>query len=243
MRLLPPSGSSLKLTLFVLSLLLSSCQDTSDTTNGTGVVAIPATMMAALHSMAENSQALPPTGNEDLYFALLLRENHRAAVAMSALELSKGQDSSLRQLAANINHAHQQLIIQLDTTIKRLRNLPPAYPNNTMESHHFTQLLDAATSGLHPAAHRTIEQVAGHVSASNRGLRAAQADAGTGSIDRDFAALLLPHHQNSIRLAEAELQHGQDPALWQAARLILQDQPHEIDQAQAWLAQHPEKVR
>jgi uncharacterized protein (DUF305 family) len=243
MRLLSPSGSSLKLTLFVLSLLLSSCQDASDTTNGTGVVAIPATMMAALHRMAENSQALPPTGNEDLYFALLLRENHWAVVAMSALELSQGQDSSLRQLAANLNHAHQQLIVQLDTTIKRLQNLPPVYPNNTMASHHFTDLLDAATAGLHPAAHRTIEQVAGHVNAPNQGLRAAQANAGTGSIDRDFAALLLPHHQNSIRLAEAELQHGQDPALWQAARLILQDQPREIVQAQAWLMQHPEKPR
>lgn len=112
-----------------------------------------------------------------------------------------------------------------------------------MESHHFTQLLDAATAGLYPAAHRTIEQVAGHVSAPNRGLMAAQADTGTGSIDRDFAALLLPHHQNSIRRAEAELEHGQDPALWQAARLILQDQPHEIVQAQAWLTQHPEKAR
>lgn len=92
MRLLPHSGISLKHSLLVLSLLLSSCQDSSDTTNGTGVVTIPATMMAALHIMAENSQALPPTGNEDLYFALLVRENHRTAVAMSALELSKGQD-------------------------------------------------------------------------------------------------------------------------------------------------------
>ena len=42
-------------------------------------------MMAALHTMGQCSQALPLVDNLDLYFALQLRENHRAAAAISAL--------------------------------------------------------------------------------------------------------------------------------------------------------------
>ncbi|TFZ62176.1 DUF305 domain-containing protein, partial [Hymenobacter sp. UV11] len=80
------------------SLLVGSCNGRSDATNGTGVTALPATMMGALHSMAQSSLALAPTGELDAYFAQLMRENHRAAVAMSALELKQGQDPALRNI-------------------------------------------------------------------------------------------------------------------------------------------------
>ncbi|RZK62681.1 MAG: hypothetical protein EOO59_01870, partial [Hymenobacter sp.] len=65
------------------SLLFGSCTGSPDTTNGTGVTALPLNMMGPLHTMAQNSQALPPTDNLDAYFAQLMRENHRAAVASS----------------------------------------------------------------------------------------------------------------------------------------------------------------
>lgn len=66
-----------------------------------------------------------------------------------------------------------------------------------------------------------------------------QEDAGTGSIDHDYAALLVPHHQNSITLAHAELGLGRDEPLQRAAYLILRDQQREIEQVEAWLKQHP----
>jgi uncharacterized protein (DUF305 family) len=202
-------------------LLISSCHGPpeDDQTNGTGV-------------------AVPPTGNLDLYFALLIRASHRAAVAMSALELNQGRDPALRRLAETVNHAHQQLIPGLDSAVLRLRALPPTYPEHTTETAHFDQLLTAATAGLVPAAHQTMDR-AGAAGSPNLGLREQREDLGTGSLDRDFASLLVPHHQNALKLAQAELSHGQDPALRQAARRILRDQQQEISRAQAWLAQLP----
>jgi len=225
------------------TLLLGSCSGSADQTNGTGVAALPLTMMGALHSMAENSLTLPPTGDLDLYFAQLMRENHRAAVAMSALELRQGQDPALRKMAEEMNHAHQQLILGLDSAIQRLQARPPSFPEHTVSSEQFTRLLGAATEGLSPAAHRTITQAEGGTGSPNLGMKEYHEDAGTGSIDRDFAVLLVPHHQNSIQLAQAELEYGQDAGLAKAAYLITRDQQREIDQAQAWLARHPEPVK
>ena len=240
LRISPPTRALARAAL-ALALLASGCHGRSDETNGTGVRELPLTMMAALHNMSKSSQALPLVDNLDLYFALLLRENHRAAVAMSALELNKGQDPTLRSAAEYINHDHQQLILGLDSAIRRLQALPPSFPEHTMQSERFSRLLDAATSGLHPAAHRTIVRLEGRADSLRARSSQQQEDAGTGSIDRDFAALLIPHHQNSIVLARAELELGRDDALQKVAYLFLQDQQREIDELQDWLRQHPPK--
>ncbi|WP_210521869.1 DUF305 domain-containing protein [Hymenobacter terricola] len=229
--------------VLVLALLAGGCHGSADETNGTGVHELPPTMMAALHTMVERSQSLPPADNLDLYFALLLRENHRAAVAMSALELNKGQDPALRAAAEHINHDHQQLIVSLESANRRLRALPPSFPEHTTQSERFSRLLDAATSGLHPAAHRTIARLEAGADSLRVRSNQHQEDAGTGSIDRDFAALLIAHHQNSITLARAELELGRDEQLQQVAYLVLQDQQREIEQLQQWLIQHPDKAR
>lgn len=221
-------------------LLLAGCRSNHEETTDVHEAGAPATMMAALHTMADHSQALPPNGNLDLYFALLMRENHRAAVSMSALELKQGQDPELRRVAQDIYYAHQQLILGLDSAIQRIEAQPPAFPDRTTQSERLSRLLEAATTGLHPAAHRSIAKVEAGKDSFPHHHTPKQEDAGTGSIDSDYAALLVPHHQNSITLSRAELELGRDEPLQRAAYLILRDQQREIEQAQAWLAKHPE---
>jgi uncharacterized protein (DUF305 family) len=217
--------------------LLSSCRGGTDDGRDAHPAQVPASMMAALHTMAQHSEALPAGDNLDLYFARLMRENHQAAVTMSALELQQGRDPALRALARDIHHTHQLLVLGLDSAIARIRALPPSYPEHTSQSHQLVSLLDAATKGLHPAAHR---MVAGDDSGQVRPGPPGPEDAlpaSTGRIDRDYAALLVPHHQNSMALARAELQLGRDEQLQRAAYLVLLDQQREIDQVQAWLRQ------
>lgn len=238
-----PSATSIfsatRVLLVASGLLLGSCRPGNDEAADVHAPGAPATMMSALHTMAEHSKALPPPPNLDLYFALLMRENHRAAVAMSALELQRGQDATLRKVAQHQQRAHQHLIVGLDSAIQRLQALPPAFPEHTPQSERLARLLEAATSGLHPAAHRIIARLEGGQDSATPHLSQQQEDAGTGSIDRDFAALLVPHHQNSMTLARAELELGRDDVLQKEAYLILQDQQREIEQVQAWLRQHP----
>lgn len=231
-------------TLFLAGLaLLSNCRSGPDETLDAHAPQAPATMMAPLHTMAQHAQALPLTSNLDLYFARLMRENHRAAVAMSALELQRGSDPALRPIAQDIHRAHQRLVVGLDSIITRIQAQPPAFPEHTTKSHELAKLLEAAIQGLPPAAHRVIGGAEGDATPRNDHREPPTENAGTGSIDRDYAALLVPHHENSIALARAELQFGRDEALQKAAFLVLQDQQREIEQVQTWLRQHPAKAK
>jgi len=63
-----------------------------------------------------------------------------------------------------------------------------------------------------------------------------KAAAMNGSVDHDFAAMMIPHHQGAIEMAKAELLFGKDPAVRRLAQEILVDQQSEIDAMNLWLA-------
>jgi uncharacterized protein (DUF305 family) len=51
----------------------------------------------------------------------------------------------------------------------------------------------------------------------------------TGNPDRDFAAMMIPHHQGAIDMARAELAYGRDPVLRRLAQGIIVEQQQEIE--------------
>jgi Ca2+-binding EF-hand superfamily protein len=58
----------------------------------------------------------------------------------------------------------------------------------------------------------------------------------TGDPARDFALMMIPHHQSAIDMAEALLQHSDDPELTQLANEIIAEQRREIEVLENWLA-------
>jgi uncharacterized protein (DUF305 family) len=51
----------------------------------------------------------------------------------------------------------------------------------------------------------------------------------TGDVDRDFAAMMIPHHQGAIDMAQAELRHGRNELLRRIAQEIVVEQQQEIE--------------
>jgi len=50
----------------------------------------------------------------------------------------------------------------------------------------------------------------------------------TGDVDKDFAKLMIPHHQGAIDMAKIELEHGKNEELREMARNIIDSQAKEI---------------
>jgi uncharacterized protein (DUF305 family) len=59
----------------------------------------------------------------------------------------------------------------------------------------------------------------------------------TGDVDRDFAVMMIPHHQGAVDMAQALLRHGSNPELKALARNIIATQQREIALMQRILRQ------
>jgi uncharacterized protein (DUF305 family) len=81
----------------------------------------------------------------------------------------------------------------------------------------FYSLMDAAMERMHAAM---------HVSPS-------------GDVDRDFARMMVPHHQGAIDMAVAELRFGKDERLRRLAQAIIVEQGQEITLMQSILGEMP----
>nr|WP_246360737.1 DUF305 domain-containing protein [Sphingomonas abaci] len=66
-------------------------------------------------------------------------------------------------------------------------------------------------------------------------MHQAMAVPSTGDPDRDFAAMMIPHHQGAIDMAEAELRFGKEERLRRLAQGIIVEQRQEIAVMQAIL--------
>ena len=61
----------------------------------------------------------------------------------------------------------------------------------------------------------------------------------SGNPDRDFAAMMIPHHQGAVDMAKVELQFGKNPILRRLAQGIIVEQLQEIAVMQRELRQLP----
>ena len=83
------------------------------------------------------------------------------------------------------------------------------------------------TSGQDNSADSTFaSQMMQAMDRMNSGMAAARP---TGDPDRNFAAMMIPHHQGAIDMAKVELIYGRDPVLRRLAQGIIVEQQQEIE--------------
>jgi uncharacterized protein (DUF305 family) len=86
----------------------------------------------------------------------------------------------------------------------------------------------AAAGVLPAAADSSTAAFAAENDAAMNKMMAAMAVKPSGDIDRDFAAMMIPHHQGAIEMAQAELRHGSNEQLRRIAQEIIVEQQQEI---------------
>ena len=78
---------------------------------------------------------------------------------------------------------------------------------------------------------------AGEMAAAMERMHHAMMVEPSGDADRDFAAMMIPHHQGAIEMAQAQLRYGKDERLRRLAQGIIVEQRQEIAVMQAVLAE------
>jgi uncharacterized protein (DUF305 family) len=83
-----------------------------------------------------------------------------------------------------------------------------------------------------PAESEFAAQIMQAMERMDAGMMAAKP---AGNPDRDFAAMMIPHHQGAIDMAKTELIYGHDPVLRRLAQGIIVEQQQEIELMQRYL--------
>ena len=55
-----------------------------------------------------------------------------------------------------------------------------------------------------------------------------------GDADKDFASMMIAHHQGAIDMAKIELRFGKDPKLRKMAEKMIKEQEKEIAELKKW---------
>ena len=101
-----------------------------------------------------------------------------------------------------------------------------------------TALIAAALIGL-PIVATAQEPAAQAFSAAMGKMMADMHMEPGGDADKDFAMMMIPHHQGAIDMAKVELEFGDDPEMRAVAETVIEAQEKEIAELKDWLARNP----
>jgi uncharacterized protein (DUF305 family) len=186
------------------------------------VAANPEGPFLALNDTAMNKMmagmAVKPTGDADRDFVVMMVPHHQGAIDMAQAELQYGHNEKLLRIA-------QEIVVEQLQEIAAMRLAIGESASPTW-----------ATNGAHEAPAAAPQKAtpgsdAAFLSRSNAAMDKMMTDMAvkpTGDVDHDFVAMMVPHHQGAIDMAQAELQYGQNPQLKTIAQEIIVDQMQEI---------------
>jgi uncharacterized protein (DUF305 family) len=155
------------------------------------------------------------TGDADVDFAMMMIPHHQGAIDMAKVQLEYGKDPELRKLSGAIVAAQESEI---------------AFMKGWLDKHGKPAGDNAAHAQHMPAGMAYMEGM----EKMNKAMNAAM----SGDPDRDFATMMIPHHQGAIDMAKVQLEHGRDPELHKLSRDIVKAQESEIAFMKEWLARH-----
>jgi hypothetical protein len=95
---------------------------------------------------------------------------------------------------------------------------------------------DAMLCAVDPGAPASFEtETAGIVARMHRAMEIAP----SGDPDRDFARMMIPHHQGAIDMALVQLKYGRDPRVRRLAQAVIVEQGQEIAYLRTLLGSPP----
>jgi uncharacterized protein (DUF305 family) len=176
-----------------------------------------------------NEMAVKTTGDVDHDFVAMMAPHHQGAIDMSEAELRYGHNEQLIRIAQDIVVEELQEIAAM-----RAASGEKLTPTEATLAASFAGT--AAGPGFSspvpadnvPPSLKTERPFLAENAAAMTKMMNDMTIKPTGNIDRDFVAMMVPHHQGAIHMAQAELRYGREAQLKRIAQEIIVDQIQEI---------------
>jgi uncharacterized protein (DUF305 family) len=228
------------LLVLVLSLSVASlaaAQVTKPTSGGAPSMAVQTTATEAPF-IAENDTSMDkmsagmtikPTGDIDRDFVAMMVPHHQGAIDMAEAELRFGHNELLLRICQEIIAEQLQEIAAMRLAagepVSAYQAMLAATPTRSPKRQDARWSSSMPTGRDSPGSEKRF--LSENNSAMNKMMTNMSVKA-TGNIDRDFVAMMIPHHQGAIDMARAELRYGHSEQLRPVVQEIIVDQMNEI---------------
>ena len=159
-------------------------------------------MMQSMTGMMGKMDAMTMTGDFDLDFANMMMMHHQGAIDMSEMEIAKGTDAQIKTMAQNIITSQKAEIDKMQQWVKGYK-IPEAKKQ---------------TGEMHNELGETMKAMMDKM--NNMKIM--------GNTDKDYAMMMIPHHEAAVKMAEDEIGHGKVATLKIMAQKMIADQNNEI---------------
>lgn len=163
-------------------------------------------LMSAMNTMMQKMDAMTMSGDFDLDFANMMIEHHQGAVDMSNVELSKGSDEKMKSMA-------QSIITKQTGDITKLREFVRSYKPSGMKH-----------------GEGELKKMMTNIKSAMQGMQM------TGNTDKDFASMMITHHEDGMKMSKAQLSNGMSQQLKDMAKKGISHETKEIAEFKTWLS-------
>lgn len=163
-------------------------------------------LMGSMNTMMDKMSAVKMSGDFDLDYANLMVLHHQGALDMAGVEVSKGADEKIKTMANNI-------ITKQTEDIGMLKDIINNYK----------------MSGMKHGEGELAKLVAG-MKAGMTNMKM------SGNVDKDFAMMMIAHHDDGIKMSDAQLANAMDEKLKQMAKKAKAADKKDIAEFKAWLS-------
>jgi len=168
-------------------------------------------LMASMDDMMEKMHNVELSGNSDFDLAAMMQKHHESAVDMADILLKSGSDSEMKQLAQKIKEEQDKEIGDLQKIQDKYKDAAKNYdPKNSKE-------------GLGKAMANDMKAMMNMPESAHT------------SIDKEFAVLMMKHHQDGIQMAKTIAQYAKDEKFKAMAQSIITSQQQDVKVMEQWL--------
>ena len=146
-------------------------------------------------------------GDFDYDFANLMIMHHQMAIDMSRVQIEKGSDQTIKNMANGIVVAQEIEIREMQQFIQNYKI--PKTNNQTSNSYKIATEMKSMMDKMN--AVKMFDD-----------------------IDKDYVAMMIPHHESAVAMAKMQLQFGTQNVLVDLSKNIIEDQSFEIDEFKNW---------